>query len=82
MKRGVHNEKIKAKIKGSVFAIRCECGNANKEIANNLGDELDIIVCHEQAILSREFGGGEFKLFHAIGANNVHLGAFVKHQGQ
>ena len=45
-------------------------------------DLLYLVVCHEQAVLSRKFSGCYLQLLNGVSADDVHLCAFIKHDGE
>ena len=47
----IHDKKIESEIKCNVLFVGGDSMKGNKEIANNLSDQLDSVICHKQAIV-------------------------------
>ena len=79
LKRGFHDEEIKAKIKRGVFTIGRKRGDANEEIANDLRNALLVIVGHEKAVMRGKVRRCQIELLDSGCTDHVHLCTFVKH---
>ena len=79
LKRGFHDEEIKAKIKRGVFAVGSQGRDSDEEVTNDLGDALLVIVGHEEAVMRGKVGRCQIELLDSGCTDHVHLCAFVKH---
>ena len=54
--------------------------HGNEKVANDVSDDLRLVICHEEFVVTFEFLRSEVKLFDSVCADDIHLGTFIKHE--